>query len=173
MASQESNVYSLCCLILEVCMEVVPWGDRGAMEIVTMFSRGCSLRLDREKLPRLLYRLMKEGFVWALEQRDLDLEEVRDMLILTRGELEKEIRRFQLQILMCSLPQLCRLMSEDILAILPSLSTQQTKTMTLNTLNLQTLTMPVFQLSWKLLPTMLTITGTLIILSTSQVQGWP
>ena len=30
---------------------------------------------------------MKQGFVW-----DLDLEEVRNMLMLTRGEQEKEIR---------------------------------------------------------------------------------
>ena len=40
-ARQESDVYSLCCLILEVCMEEGPWGDRGAMEIVTMLTRGC------------------------------------------------------------------------------------------------------------------------------------
>ena len=83
-ARQESDVYSLCCLSLEVFMEE---GDRGAMEIVTMLTRGCSLSLVREKLPRLLYRLMKQGFVW-----DLDLEEVRNMLMLTRGEQEKEIR---------------------------------------------------------------------------------
>ena len=34
---------------------------------------------------------MKQGFVWDVEQRDLDLEEVRDMLLLTRGEQEKDI----------------------------------------------------------------------------------
>ena len=29
-ARQESEVYSLCRLSWEVCMEEVPWGDRGA-----------------------------------------------------------------------------------------------------------------------------------------------
>ena len=93
-AQQESDVYSLCCLVWELCMGEVPWGDRGAMEIVSMVSRGDTLRLNRERLPRLLYRVTKLGFICDVKQRDLDLDEVRDMLLLTRGEQEKQVRTF-------------------------------------------------------------------------------
>ena len=33
----------------------------------------------------------KQGCVWFVEQRDLDLEEAWDMLVWTMGEQEKEI----------------------------------------------------------------------------------
>ena len=88
-ARQASDVYSLCCVMWEMCTGQVPWGDRRSREIVSIVREGNVIRLDREKLPRLLYRVMKQGMIWDVEERDLDLGEVRDMLLMTREQEEE------------------------------------------------------------------------------------
>merc|ERR1719369_1144704 len=56
-------------------------------------SEGVTLQLCKDRMPRLLFRVMRQGLVWDVNQRDLDLEEVRDMLLLFRGQQENKITR--------------------------------------------------------------------------------
>ena len=55
--------------------------------------RGASLALHRSRLPRYIHRLLQQGLVCSLEERDLDLQEVRDMLLVTRREAEDAVAR--------------------------------------------------------------------------------
>ena len=43
-------------------------------------AQGYTLKLDRETMPRLLYRVMREGLIMSVDLRDLELGEARDML---------------------------------------------------------------------------------------------
>merc|ERR1719392_507218 len=74
-------------------MNEVPWGDREPMELVSSISKGETLPLSKDRLPRLLYRVLRHGLIWDVNQRDLDLQEVRDMLLLSRGEQENKLKR--------------------------------------------------------------------------------
>ena len=90
-ARKEGDVYSLCCMMWELCMQEVPWKDMNAMEIISLASNGVTLPLFKDKMPKLLYRVMRQGLVWDVQHRDLDLEEVGDMLLLVKGEQEKKL----------------------------------------------------------------------------------
>ena len=75
-AMKENDVYSLCCVMWEMCTEKIPWSKYQPDEIVHLVSKGYTLKLDRERLPRLLFRVMRQGLIWNVDERDLELAEV-------------------------------------------------------------------------------------------------
>ena len=79
--SPATDVYSLSCLLWEVTTGALPWQVTEARE---------ELPLDR-RLPRYVRRLLRHGLVRRPEERDLELAEVRDMLLLTR-RMEEEAK---------------------------------------------------------------------------------
>ena len=90
-AMRENDVYSLCCLIWEMCTKQIPWSKYKPMEILQHVSNGYTLKLDRDKMPTLLYRVMRQGLIWNMDDRDLDLTEIRDMLLVSRRRVEKNV----------------------------------------------------------------------------------
>ena len=81
-ALAEGDVYSLCCLLWEMVKMKAPWVRHRLQDIPVLVARGYTLKLDRETMPRLLFRVMREGLIWNVDKRDLELGEVRDMLLL-------------------------------------------------------------------------------------------
>ena len=45
----------------------------------------------RDKMPTLLYRFMRPGLIWNMDDRDLDLTETRDMLLGSRRRRQKNV----------------------------------------------------------------------------------
>ena len=88
-ATTQADVYSLCCVLWEVVTRCKPWGELTSAQIVRQVRRGAGLPLHRSSLPRYIYRLLHQGLVWEEKERDLDLQEVRDMLLVTRREQEE------------------------------------------------------------------------------------
>ena len=88
-ATTQADVYSLCCVLWEVVTRCKPWGELTSAQIVRQVRRGAGLPLHRSSLPRYIYRLLHQGLVWDEKERDLDLQEVRDMLLVTRREQEE------------------------------------------------------------------------------------
>ena len=52
---------------------------------------GHTLKLDRDKMPTLLYRFMRPGLIWNMDDRDLDLTETWDMLLVSRRRRQKNV----------------------------------------------------------------------------------
>ena len=90
-ALAEGDVYSLCCLLWEMVKMKVPWGRHRLQDIPVLVARGYTLKLDRETMPRLLFRVMREGLIWNVDMRDLELGEVRDMLLMERDIQEQRM----------------------------------------------------------------------------------
>ena len=90
-AMRENDVYSLCCLIWEMCTGQVPWSKYKPQEILQLVSNGYTLKLDRNKMPTLLFRVMRQGLIWNIDDRDLDLTEIRDMLLMSRHSVERAV----------------------------------------------------------------------------------
>ena len=88
-AKQKSDVYSLSCLIWEVVACKVPWQGLAAEEIEEEVEQGACLPLHG--LPRYVRRLLRLGLLWEVAERDLDLDEVRDMLLITRRREEERL----------------------------------------------------------------------------------
>jgi len=95
-AMKENDVYSLCCVMWEMCTEKIPWSKYQPNEIVHLVSKGYTLKLDRERLPRLLFRVMRQGLIWNVDERDLELAEVRDMLLMSRDSVERKRETYRL-----------------------------------------------------------------------------
>ena len=90
-ALAENDVYSLCCLLWEMVTRALPWARHPPASILRLVCRGYTLRLDRDTMPRLLFRVMREGLVWNLDERELGLGEVRDMLLMSRDIEERRL----------------------------------------------------------------------------------
>ena len=88
-AEQRSDVYSLCCLIWETVVCKVPWQGLDAEEVEEEVEHGA--RLPLHGLPRYIRRLLRQGLLWDVAERDLDLDEVRDMLLVTRRTEEEKL----------------------------------------------------------------------------------
>ena len=88
-AEQRSDVYSLSCLIWEVVACKVPWQGLAAEEVEEEVEQGAYLPLHG--LPRYIRRLLRLGLLWEMAERDLDLDEVRDMLLITRRREEESL----------------------------------------------------------------------------------
>ena len=90
-ALAENDVYSLCCLLWEMVTRALPWARHPPASILRLVCRGYTPRLDRDTMPRLLFRVMREGLVWNLDERELGLGEVRDMLLMSRDIEERRL----------------------------------------------------------------------------------
>ena len=90
-AEQRSDVYSLSCLIWEVVGCQVPWKGFTAEEVEEEVEQGGGLPLH--DLPRYIRRLLRLGLLWEGVERDVDLDEVRDMLLITRRREEERLAR--------------------------------------------------------------------------------
>ena len=88
-ADSRSDVYSLCCLVWEAVTCRVPWHGLEAEEVEQEVEKGS--RLPLRGLPRYLRRLLRQGLLWKVSERDLDLQEVTDMLLVTRRTEEEEL----------------------------------------------------------------------------------
>jgi len=89
-ARVESDVYGLCCLIWEMVHNQVPWAGKSAADILSeVGERKSSLPLEREWMPVLVFRTLRQGLVWEVDRRDLDLGEIRDMMFLSREQQDK------------------------------------------------------------------------------------
>ena len=88
-ADSRSDVYSLCCLVWEAVTCRVPWHGLGAEELEQEVEKGS--RLPLRSLPRYLRRLLRQGLLWEVCERDLDLQEVTDMLLVTRRTEEEKL----------------------------------------------------------------------------------
>jgi len=87
LARVESDVYSLCCVIWELVHNKVPWADMTASEILAeVGERRSSLPLERKRMPVLVFRTLRQGLIWEVEGRDLELTEVRDMMTHSRKQ---------------------------------------------------------------------------------------
>ena len=75
------------------CVELqVPWAGRSASEIITdVGERKFSLPLQRDRIPLLVYRTLRQGLVWEVERRDLELGEIRDMMLLSRVQQDRTL----------------------------------------------------------------------------------
>jgi len=86
----QSDVYSLCALTWETFMGKIPWGETTGEEIINqVVKNGSRLPLDKKLLPGYLYNLLDVGLRQDTEV--LDIEEVRDMLLITRSKAEEHI----------------------------------------------------------------------------------
>ena len=90
-ALAEGDVYSLCCLLWEMVKMKVPWARHRSQDIPVLVARGYTLKLARDTMPRLLFRVMREGLIWNVDMRDLELGEVRDMLLMERDIQEQRM----------------------------------------------------------------------------------
>ena len=88
-ADSRSDVYSLCCLVWEAVTCRVPWHGLEAEEVEQEVEKGS--RLPLRGLPRYLRRLLRQGLLWKVSERDLDLQEVTDMLLVTRRTEEEKL----------------------------------------------------------------------------------
>ena len=88
-AEQRSDVYSLSCLIWEAVTCKVPWQGLSAEEVEEEVEQGAGLPLH--DLPRYIRRLLRLGLLWEMAERDVDLDEVRDMLLVTRRREEERL----------------------------------------------------------------------------------
>ena len=84
-------MFSLSCLLWEMVQGEVPWTHHTLRDIPALAARGYTLKLDRDTMPRLLFRVMREGLVWNVDMRDLELGEVRDMLLMERDIQERRM----------------------------------------------------------------------------------
>ena len=66
-ALRESDVYSLCCLLWEMIRVEVPWSRHRLQDIPAIVALGYTLRLERETMPRLLFRVIREGLIWNVD----------------------------------------------------------------------------------------------------------
>ena len=67
----------------------MPWHGLGAEEVEQEVENGS--RLPLRGLPRYLRRLLRQGLLWKVSERDLDLQEVTDMLLVTRRTEEEKL----------------------------------------------------------------------------------
>ena len=88
-AEPRSDVYSLSCLIWEVVACKVPWQGHDAEEVEEEVEQGAGLPLH--DLPRYIRRLLRLGLLWEMAERDVDLDEVRDMLLVTRRREQERL----------------------------------------------------------------------------------
>ena len=88
-ADSRSDVYSLCCLVWEAVTCRVPWHGLEAEQVEQEVEKGS--RLPLRGLPRYLRRLLRQGLLWKVSERDLDLQEVTDMLLVTRRTEEEKL----------------------------------------------------------------------------------
>ena len=86
-------MFSLSCLLWEMVQGEVPWARHNLRDIPVIAARGYTLKLDRDTMPRLLFRVMREGLVWNVDMRDLELSEVRDMLLMERDIQERRLEK--------------------------------------------------------------------------------
>ena len=63
----------------------MPWQGLDAEEVEH------GTRLPLHGLPRYIRRLLRQGLLWDVAERDLDLDEVRDMLLVTRRTEEEKL----------------------------------------------------------------------------------
>ena len=90
MAAREDDVFGLCCVLWELCTRTLPWAGYTPDQIFEAVREGeVILAMRNRNTPTLLLRLLREGLVWARADRDLDYEEIRDMLLLARRLQEK------------------------------------------------------------------------------------
>ena len=80
-ARRRGDVYSLGCLIWEVAVGAVPWQGEEVEEVVKS-----GRRLPLASLPRYLRRLLRVCLLAEERERDVELEEVTEMLEATRRE---------------------------------------------------------------------------------------
>ena len=89
-AGTENDVYGLSVVLWEICTNTPPWADLQPGQIFKAVKQGQVLKPDKTKTPKLLIRVLREGLVWDSTKRDLDLEEIRDMLLMNREQQEQE-----------------------------------------------------------------------------------
>ena len=87
-AKEESDVYSLSCVLWEISRGEVPWQGREARWVEREVGRGAGLEVGRE-IPRYIRRVLRQGLLWEVDERDLELQEVRDMLLVARRKEEE------------------------------------------------------------------------------------
>ncbi|XP_040579001.1 uncharacterized protein [Lepeophtheirus salmonis] len=93
--SKCGDLYSLCCLIWEISTGQVPWGNLDPDEILVEIKlKGHSLPLDKKYIPKHLMMVLEQGLKLRGDERDVDLHEIRDMLILTRKDAVKNEKKF-------------------------------------------------------------------------------
>ena len=88
----ENDVFSLCSLIWELVHTNVPWRHSSPDKILSLVCRGYTLKLEKNRIPRLLYRVLRQGLIWNMDMRDLELGEIRDMLLMSRSQAEDDHR---------------------------------------------------------------------------------
>ena len=88
-ADSRSDVYSLCCLVWEAVTCRVPWHGLEAEEVEQEMEKGS--RLPLPGLPRYLRHLLRQGLLWKVSERDLDLQEVTDTLLVVRRTEEEKL----------------------------------------------------------------------------------
>ena len=67
----------------------MPWHGLEAEEVEQEVENGS--RLPLRGLPRYLHRLLRQGLLWKVSERDLDLQEVTDTLLVVRRTEEEKL----------------------------------------------------------------------------------
>ncbi|CAG7834066.1 unnamed protein product [Allacma fusca] len=84
--SVKADVYSLACVMWELCNLDIPWRTFSLQSLRQLFSSSPAepLPINKSKVPQLWYHLMSLGLKPRRESRDLDIAEIKDMMVLSK-----------------------------------------------------------------------------------------
>lgn len=88
-ATKQSDIYSVCCVMWELIYGEVPWKDYmlESLRVTMIENPSAKLPLDKGIVPDLWYHVLNLGLEPELPLRDLDLTEVKDMMILSKSKI--------------------------------------------------------------------------------------
>ena len=91
--SKRADVYSICSVMWELCHGDIPWKNLSLEALRNHFKSmnksnftTHTLTVDKLQVPEFWYHVICLGLVFNLKQRDLELSEIRGMMLLTKTD---------------------------------------------------------------------------------------